>query len=227
MFLCVGASAAGPSETATVTKTVSAGYVFEKGGVLMYVLSAMSVLGVALTIYYFLILREEQVSPLALRRQLTARIAEGSWGEVRELCRETPCALAEIAAAAVNFVETTPDYDAAMLKDIIEGEGMRQGVDIQVQPQYLLDLAVVSPMGSVFGMIGAFHAVAMEMSVAKPVALAGGVSEALFTTAGGLIIGIPAMVFYGHFRSRASKLVSRLESAAGDLLTAFLKARQK
>ena len=52
--------------------------------------------------------------------------------------------------------------------------------------------------------------------------LAAGVSQALVTTAFGLIVGIPAMLFYAFFRRRASKLVSHLEALSADVLTALL-----
>ena len=56
-------------------------------------------------------------------------------------------------------------------------------------------------------------------------ALAAGVAEALVNTAGGLIVGIPARMFYAYFRGRSSKLVSELEAASLDLLTALVGKR--
>jgi len=55
--------------------------------------------------------------------------------------------------------------------------------------------------------------------------LAGGVSQALVTTAFGLMVGIPAMMFYSYFRRRASTLVSQLEAASTDVLTALLSRK--
>jgi biopolymer transport protein ExbB len=102
-------------------------------------------------------------------------------------------------------------------------------VTIQSQIQYLLDVAVIAPMigllGTVFGMIKAFQVVALDLAKAKPMLLAAGVAEALITTAAGLIIGIPAMIFYAYFRGRASRLVSDLEWASGQLVTALLKRK--
>jgi len=90
----------------------------------------------------------------------------------------------------------------------------------------LQDIAVISPMvgllGTVFGMLRAFSSVALNEAAAKPVVLAQGVSQALITTAFGLIVGIPAMMFYAYFRRKAAKQVSHLESAAAEVLTALL-----
>ena len=49
---------------------------------------------------------------------------------------------------------------------------------------------------------------ALDIAKAKPMVLAAGVSQALITTAAGLIVGIPAMMAYAYFRGRASKLIS-------------------
>jgi len=232
--VCVGlvataASAAEPAAQGAATR-LSLGYIFEKGGFMMYVLSAMSVLGVALVIYYFVVMREDQVAPVSFRRKVVAKIRGGEWKEVRELCVEKPCPLAEVVLAGLDHMEAAPEQGGAMLKEMLESEGIRQGSEIQIQPQYLLDLAILSPMvgllGSIFGMFNAFNAVALDAAKAKPMLLASGVAEALFATAGGLLIGIPAMAFYGYFRNRASRLVSRLESAASEILTAFLKGRR-
>ena len=61
---------------------------------------------------------------------------------------------------------------------------------------------------------------AWEMSVRTPctLQLSKGVSEALINTAGGLAIGIPAMIFYAFFRGRAQRLISDLESAVTHVL---------
>ena len=84
---------------------------------------------------------------------------------------------------------------------------------------------MIGLLGTVFGMVHAFNAVAFDLAKAKPMLLAAGVSESLINTAGGLIVGIPAMMFYAYFRGRASKLVSRLEVASTEVMTSLLKLR--
>ncbi len=230
LAFCGAAASAAETVAPETVKALTLGHIFEKGGIVMYALAGMSVLGVALVIYCFYMMRETQVVPRSFARRVVAKISTGSWHEVREACSEQPCPLAEVILAGVGYVESVPKQDTVMLKEMIESEGMRQGIEIQTQPQYLLDLAILSPMvgllGSVFGMYGAFGAVALDAAKAKPLLLASGVAEALFATAGGLLIGIPAMAFYGFFRGRASRLVSKLEATSGEVLMAFLKGAQ-
>jgi biopolymer transport protein ExbB len=210
-------------------ESVSFGELFRKGGPLMYPLAAMSILAVAFAVYGFLVLREVQVVPDDLRRDIVAHLRSGSLREARAACGERPCPMSEITLSALDYLETE-DVNAQMLKDLVEGEGVRQAVTIQQQTQYLMDIAVVSPMigllGTVFGMIRAFNVVSLDLAKAKPTLLAAGVAEALITTAAGLIIGIPAMLLFFYFRTRASKLISRLESASAEVLTLVLRKAQ-
>jgi len=82
-------------------------------------------------------------------------------------------------------------------------------------------IVTISPLlgllGTVRGMIRAFNVIALE-GIGQPGALAGGISEALYTTAFGLSIAIPALVFYNYFTHRTDKLVRKLESFSGEFL---------
>lgn len=86
--------------------------------------------------------------------------------------------------------------------------------------QYLNVIATIAPMvgllGTVSGMIGAFQTIATG-GMGKPELLAGDIGEALITTATGLTIGIPAMVFYFVLRNRLEARLEQLEERAGNL----------
>jgi biopolymer transport protein ExbB len=227
------AATAGAAEpTLEVGRYMSLAELFEKGGSLMYVLAALSVIALALVIYCFIVMRAEAIVSRVFRRDLVAKINSGAWDDVRTACQYRPSPLAEIALAALDSLQAGGGKtDPSLLKEIIESEGSRQAATIQNEPQYILDVAVIAPMvgllGTVFGMIQAFNVVALDLAKAKPMLLAAGVSEALITTAGGLIIGIPAMAFYAFFRGRANQLVGLLESAGHEVLTAFMRASQR
>lgn len=203
--------------------------ILRSGGWPMYVLAVLSVLTVAFVIYFIVILRTPQIAPRALHRDLVEKIKSGSLDDARRACEYRPCPLAAVAMAGLDYLRNIPDSDTVLLKDVVEGEGQRQAESLQGQTQYLMDIAVVSPMvgllGTVLGMLKAFSAIALEIASAKPVVLAAGVSQALITTAFGLMIGIPAMGFYAFFRRRAANAVSQLEAAATDVLAALLSKR--
>lgn len=201
--------------------------IMETGGWLMYVLGAMSVAGLALVIYFLVVLRREQILPRRFLDNVRGLIRDGRLVEASHACRSDSSALAAILGAALDYVLRSNKPDAGLLREIVEGEGGRQATIIQNQTQYLLDIAVIAPMvgllGTVMGMLSAFNTVALDLAKAKPMLLAQGVSQALVTTVAGLLVAIPAMAAYAYFRGRTSRLISDLEKNSADLLTLIVK----
>jgi len=225
----VPAADSAASGVTVVSKSTTISEIIDRGGWMLYVLASSSVIGMAMILYLFYMLRRSQVVPAALRRDVLEKIRAGSLKEARTACSYRPGPLADVVITGLDFVEANSPVDPTLLKDVIEGEGNRQATAIQSQTQYLLDVGVIAPMlgllGTVFGMVHAFNVVAFDLAKAKPMLLAQGVSEALINTAGGLIVGIPAMMFYAYFRGRASKLVSQLEVVSTEVMTSLLKVR--
>jgi biopolymer transport protein ExbB len=212
--------------------SITIGQIMHTGGGVMYVLAGASVLTLAFVLYFLYIMRVGYVVPQFLCSELIEKIKAGAIDDARKACEYQPCPLSAVVLAALNHIRNMPGKsDPVLAKDIMEGEGARQADEIQGKAQYLLDIAVLSPMlgllGTVIGMLEAFNAVALENAVAKPVALAGGVSKALFATVFGLIVGIPAMGFYGYFRRKASKVVSDLEVASLQVYAALFSRSGK
>ena len=227
LFTLTAASAFAQSPEA-VAQRMSLGEIIETGGWLMYVLGAMSVAGLAMIIYFLMVLRPERVAPQSFMDELGEELKQRRFDRARELCRREDHAAACVALAGLNHLGGSRETEPMLLKEIMEGEGSRQASMLQGQIQYLMDLGVLSPMvgllGTVMGMLRAFNAVALDIAKAKPMILAAGVSQALITTAAGLLVGIPAMIFYSYFRGRSSRLISGLEAVSADLLGELLEA---
>lgn len=208
--------AAPPAEMLTVAQLM------RMGGWLMYVLVALSVLGLALIVYYAMVLRTRAIAPTTQALRLRELLKERRGREARELCAQQPTALAAVTAAGLDFLKENPSVQPGMLKEIMESEGARQAGRMQNMIHYLLDLSAVAPMvgllGTVIGMLKAFNSVAFDLAKARPMELAAGVGQALITTIAGLIVAIPAMMAYSWFRGRVIKLTGRLEGASTDLL---------
>ena len=198
------------------------------GGWLMYVLGALSVLGLAMVVYYALVLRTRYIAPAAQALRLRELLKERRGRDARELCAQQPTALAAVTAAGLDFLKENPAGAPDMLKEIMESEGARQAGRLQNMIHYLVDLSSVAPMvgllGTVIGLLKAFNNVAFDLAKARPMELASGVGQALITKIAGLIIAIPAVMAYSWFRGRVIKLTGQLEEAATDLL-AILSAK--
>ena len=214
-----------------MSQQVSLMDMLSRGGFIMIALGLMSVAGLALVIYFFFTLRQQQVVPVKLREDVLDKVEAGEWAEARSACSYKPCAFSEVVVSAIDYARSSDPVNPALLKDVIEGEGGRQALIIQGQTQYLFDLAVLAPMvgllGTVFGMIHAFNAVALDLTKAKPMLLAAGVGEALVATAAGLIVGIPTVAFYAYFRNRAARMIAELEVSSGQVMNGLLSKRGK
>ena len=208
--------AAPPAEMLTLAQLM------QMGGWLMYVLAALSVLGLALIVYYSMVLRVRNIAPAAQALRLRELLKERRGRDARELCAQQPTALAAVAAAGLDFLKENPQAKSDVLKEVMESEGSRQAGRMQNMIHYLLDLSAVAPMvgllGTVIGMLKAFNSVAFDLAKARPMELAAGVGQALITTIAGLIVAIPAMIAYAWFRGRVIKLIGQMEGSATDLL---------
>lgn len=221
MASAISGSAQG-GEAAAAPEMLTLAQLMHMGGWLMYVLAALSVLGLALIVYYAMVLRARNIAPTAQALRLRELLKERRGRDARELCAQQPTALAAVAAAGLDFLKENPAARSGMLKEVMESEGARQSGRMQNMIHYLLDLSAVAPMvgllGTVIGMLKAFNSVAFDLAKARPMELAAGVGQALITTIAGLIVAIPAMMAYSWFRGRVIKLTGRLEGAATDLL---------
>lgn len=214
----------GKDESAKTEMSIS-DYV-RTGGWLLYMLAAMSVIGLSFVVYFLFVFTRRNVAPQDFVKDVQMMLSYNRMNEARKACEKSRSPVASIAAAGIDYVEQADDPDPILLKEILEGEGGRQAASIQTQISYLLDIGVIAPMvgllGTVFGMLHSFGALALDLTSAKPVELAGGITEALVTTAGGLLVGIPAMLAYAFFRGRASGLISSMELAANEFLVALV-----
>jgi len=211
----------------------------ESGGWTIYVLVGLSVFATFLVVIYLLTLRANVLYPKAFVRDAQDAAEAGDIEALVAICRENDSPASRIIGAAAEQMGGAQRTDYLIVRDAIEDEGAREASLLWQRIQYLLDVAVVAPMvgllGTVLGMLDSFGGVKAELGrlgsaavtetgamAVSPTDLAHGVSKALITTAGGLIVGIGAMVLYAFFRGRVGKLVSGLESACSRILRRFV-----
>ena len=139
-------------------------------------------------------------------------------------------AVARITSRTLDFATKNPAAPAEAVREVAETEGSRVVSSLNNRIVYLADIATLSPMlgllGTVIGIINSFGVLASNTTQPRPMLLAHGVSEALVTTASGLIIGIVAMAFYAMFRGRVASMVSDLESATSHIVHIIISQQQ-
>ena len=210
----------GQDSVAPAVNKVDLVAVFEKGGVILYILLLLSFIASCLVFYYLLTLRTSVIVPKDFIVQAENAINQKDFEVLAQVCEENSSPASKIIAAGANiFLRSKNNYQ--MIKDAIEDEGVRQAGLLWHRIQALQDIAVIAPMvgllGTVLGMIKSFMGLNAESATPRPTVIASGVSMALLTTAAGLIVGIVAMILYSVFRARINKILTELENSCNKI----------
>lgn len=168
-----------------------------------------------------LTIRAHKIMPPELIEMVRESLSEGDLGAALEACEATPGPLANILMAGFNNVSEGFDVimDSVSTAAEIESEKLMQRVN------YLNLCGSIAPMlglmGTVTGMVDAFSGLASSSGAAKAQMLALAISQALYTTAVGLLISVPAILAFTFVRNNASKIILTMESLTYDLIKAL------
>lgn len=223
------ASASGAVETAAedAASGMTLFDLLKAGGWVMAVIGALSILTLALAVYYLFIFTEKQLAPPALVSQIRNYARERKLDEIARLCSRSNAMLAKVIAAGAAHAASSPEHASEAMETV----GRREAESMMRKARYLSDIATIAPMlgllGTVLGMIQAFNFIAFDISAVKPVALASAVAQALVTTAAGLIVAIPSMGLFFFFRGKLEGLVARVEEIAVETADLIAHSPQK
>jgi biopolymer transport protein ExbB len=190
---------------------------FKAGGFLMIPLFLCSVIAIAIIGERFWSLQTKRIAPPELITQIWQwlRYDQVDKHRIQALQQDSP--LGQILAAGLITRESSRD----ITKENIEDVGRHVTLSLERNLNTLGTIAAISPLlgllGTVIGMIKVFAVITTE-GVGNPETLAGGISEALITTATGLVIAIPSLIFYRFFRGKINQLVVDMEEQALKLI---------
>jgi len=191
--------------------------IVRSGGWLMAPIFICSIIAAAIVVTRFFVLRTEKVIPANLVAEVwrMASTKQLSEEKLRELQAQSP--LGRVFAAGL----LNRHGNREEMKTSIEEVGAHVAHDLDRYLNALGSIAVVTPLlgllGTVLGMISVFTDIT-TMGVGNPTQLAGGISQALITTAGGLMVGIPSLLFHRYFRRRVDGLVIGMEKESLKLI---------
>jgi biopolymer transport protein ExbB len=215
-------AAAQGADMAVVKPDASLWEVIISGGPVMVPLGILSVIAVMLVLVYLFTLRRGAIVTKRYMTTADALLRKRDYLGLLAISNRHREAVARIMQRTLDFVTQHPEATFAEAREIAETEGTRQAAALNQRITYLADIGTIAPMlglfGTVLGMIKSFSVVASDIVASRPIMLAEGVSEALVTTATGLVIGIPAMAAYAFFRGRVQSLIAELEAASTQLI---------
>lgn len=210
-----------PAEEVTGITELDFMQIIDQGGVMMYPLALLSVVAMVLILLYLMTIRRNTVVSDRFMNTAEAMIRKRDFLGLIGYCHRQNQCMARITQKSLEFMTKNSSSTFGEIREIAESEGSRQAGMLSSRVTYLSDIGSIAPMigllGTVLGMIKSFLEISTYAGV-KQMGLASGVSEALVTTATGLAIGIPSLVFYSIFRGRVQKYVSELEAATTHLM---------
>jgi biopolymer transport protein ExbB len=196
--------------------------VFSSGwlGIIIWLgLGGTSIAAAALAIDSFVTIRQKKIVPDALVQEVRSSMEQGDVMKALKYCEGAPGPMASILSAGFSNVKEGFDViqDVVGVAADIEGEKLMQRV------AYLNVCANLAPMlgllGTVQGMIYAFASLATtQAGAAQQALLALNIAQALWTTAAGLVVAIPAISFYTFFKNRATSVILGMEALTMDLI---------
>jgi len=188
----------------------SLGSFAEKGGIFIYPIILCSIFGVAIFLQKLWFLRSSKVVPKIFLNRFYSLLNEQRYHEAENICRENDSTIARIGETALQYVFK----DRGQLEDRVEETGQKETLELG---RYIEALGAVSNvstllglLGTISGMIKIFNVISTK-DIVNPPALAGGISEALYTTALGLTVAIPAFIAYKFLSGRYEELITMLE----------------
>jgi len=184
-----------------------------KGGPFMYPIILCSVASLAIFMERLWVLRRKLIIPRDFIVKVEEHVRRNKIAEAIFLCQGNSSSIARIFLAGLK----NAGRGMWLVKEAIEEKGRREGVILERNIGVLLTIANLSPLlgllGTVSGMIKTFNAISVH-GVGGPGPLAGGIAEALITTATGLLVAIPTLVVYRFLLDKAQILIFEMEESS-------------
>lgn len=199
--------------------------IVQAGGWLMLPIVACSVVAVAIILERLWTLQETRVLPASVGNQVWEWVQHDQIDPQQVQQLHDSSALGQVLAAGLTYRHATRD----VLKEVVEDAGRHAVHDLERYLNTLGTIAAISPLlgllGTVSGMIRSFTAITTE-GVGNPTVLAGGISEALITTAAGLTVAIPSLIAYRYLRGRVAALVVQIEKESMRFIEVLLQQQR-
>jgi biopolymer transport protein ExbB len=186
--------------------------IVEAAGWPIYFLLVASVLSLGLIVERVIFLRRNNIAPPELLDETVKSLKQGGVNPQTLQKLSEGSLLGQVFAAGLKNIKSSPE----IMKEAIEEAGRATSHDMERFLTTLGTIASISPLlglfGTVVGMIEIFGA--QNAGGSNPAELAHGISVALYNTAFGLIVAVPSMIFYRHFRAHVDSLTFEMEQQA-------------
>jgi biopolymer transport protein ExbB len=215
-----------PGANSDVPDELTLMMMIEQGGYILWVIMALGFVSFVLCIYHLLTLTPSREAPKNLIKRAHGQLLEGDLRGAYQMCQERDEYLAQVLRAGLKMA----GHERYVVQEAMESEGERGATALWQKISYLNNIANLAPLlgllGTVWGMMQAFGAIAFEDAQVKGLTMAYSVAEAMITTAAGLLLAIPTMAVYFFLRGRVIKIVSTVEAHASEFVELIVKEKE-
>lgn len=194
-----------------------------QGGPILWAILVLAFVAVVMGLYLFLTVTPRREAPTKMLRRVTNQIRAGDMQGAIMLCEGRDELMARVLHSGLKMA----GQERYIIQESMESEGERGAAELWQKISYMNNVGVIAPLlgllGTVWGMIGAFSAIALDSSQVKGLTMAYNVSQAMITTAAGLLLAIPALLVYYFLRGRVLRVVSIVESQASEFVELIVR----
>lgn len=191
----------------------------ERGGVIFVVILVLSVVAVAIIVERLLYFRKNRGDEDTIMRRLETTLAKGNFDEALAICESMPSPITNLMRVGIEH----RDYSREVIKMAISDAA---NMEIPRMERFLSSLGTIAHVTPLLGLLGTVTGNIQAFGVlgetgiggGDPAVLAQGISEALLTTAAGIIVSVPAIAFYNYLVSRVNHSIIRLENRVNELV---------
>jgi len=194
-----------------------------QGGFIMVILLVISILAIAIVINRLRFYHRAKVDSGGLLGDVLKYVSAGSPAAAVSLCEETGGPLAAVMKAGLSFYSD----GAEVMEEAFQAQELKELPKLEKYLPVLSTIASIATLtgftGTVTGMIRAFNSIA-QAGASSPAIVASGISQALLTTAAGLLIAIPTVIFVKFFESTVDRFANEIDLVTHELIRAAKKA---
>ncbi|MBN1686124.1 MAG: MotA/TolQ/ExbB proton channel family protein [Spirochaetales bacterium] len=191
---------------------------FQKGGVIMGIIVALSLVAAVIIVERLIYFRRIRVDEEKMISRLRVALEKGHYEEAASICDNNPTPITNLMKVGIDHRQ----FSEAEIKESIMNAANLEIPNLERFLPALGTVAHIAPLlgllGTVTGNIEAFGVLGQAVGGGDPTALANGIAEALLTTAAGIVVAVPAIIFYNSLVSKVNHIIIRLENRVSELV---------
>lgn len=188
------------------------------GGLVLWAIVALSVFTLVMAVYFFLTVTPNREIPANFVKRAMSQIRAGDLRGAYQMCEGREELVARVLRAGLKV----SGHDRYVIQEAMESEGERGATALWQKISYLNNVGNIAPLlgllGTVMGMIGAFGAIALNDANVKGLMMAQSVTQAMITTAAGLMLAIPSLMAYYYLRGRVVRIIAMVEAQTSEMV---------